>query len=92
MLWACENCLQINGIQSYFVCNYLKVIVTHLSVVQLSVHIDLALGDVASEIGNRMSDIVVGHSENGDLRNGPVPTLHTSSSLQEGEYRCISNY
>ena len=54
---------------------------------QLSVHIDLALGDVASQIGNGVSDIIVGHSENGDLRDGPVPTFHTSSTLEEDEYK-----
>ena len=54
----------------------------YLSVVQLPVDVDLPLSDVASEVGNGVSDVVVGHSQNGDLCDGPVPPLHTSGSLE----------
>jgi hypothetical protein len=38
-----------------------------LSVMELPVHIDLALSDVASQIRDGMGDVVVGHRQNGNL-------------------------
>ena len=35
----------------------------YLSVVQLSVHIDLALGDIPSQVGDGMSDICQGRQD-----------------------------
>lgn len=34
-----------------------STLLLHLSVVQLSVHIDLSLGDVTRQVRNRMSDV-----------------------------------
>ena len=39
----------------------------YLSVMQLSVDVDLSLRDVSREVGNGMGDVVVGHSQNWDL-------------------------
>ncbi|EZA62788.1 hypothetical protein X777_07604 [Ooceraea biroi] len=52
-----------------------------LPVVQLTIDVDLALGDVPGKIGNRVSDVVVRHSENGDLRDGAVAALNSASAL-----------
>ena len=57
---------------------------THLSVVELPVDVDLTLCDVASQVWDGVSDVIVGHSQNGDLCDGPIPALNTTSSL-EGE-------
>ena len=39
----------------------------YLSVMQLSVDVDLSLRDVSREVGNGMGDVVVGHSQNWNL-------------------------
>ena len=41
--------------------------ILYLSVMQLSVDVDLSLRDVSREVGNGMGDVVVGHSQNWDL-------------------------
>lgn len=58
------------------------VMMSYLSVVQLPVNVDLALGDVASEVRDGVSDVIVWHRQNGDLGNGTVPPLHTPGSLR----------
>ena len=49
---------------------------------QLPVDVDLSLSDVASEVRDRMSDVIVRHSQNGNLSDGTIPTLNTASSLR----------
>lgn len=69
-------------------------------VVELTVDKDLAFCDITSQIGNRVSDIcdnvnfsatedkqlptVVGHGQDGDLGDGTISTLDSTSSLVEG--------
>ena len=55
-----------------------------LPVVQGVVNEDLALGDVAGEIGDRMGDIGVGHSQDGQLGDGTIGTTDTTGSLVDG--------
>ncbi len=55
-----------------------------LPVVQLTVNVDLALGDVAGQIGDGVSDVVVRHGEDGDLGDGPVPALDAAGALVHG--------
>eukprot|EP00050_Salpingoeca_kvevrii_P005899 m.286285 g.286285 ORF g.286285 m.286285 type:complete len:410 (+) comp11542_c0_seq1:188-1417(+) len=55
-----------------------------LTVVQLTVNIDLALGNVARKIGNGVSDVIVGHSKNGKLRNRAVAALNATGALVDG--------
>uniref|UniRef100_A0A2M4D215 Putative secreted protein n=1 Tax=Anopheles darlingi TaxID=43151 RepID=A0A2M4D215_ANODA len=55
-----------------------------LSVVQLTIDVDLTLGNVTGQIGNRMGDIVVRHSQNGDLGDRTVAALDTSGTLVDG--------
>ena len=52
-----------------------------LPVVEGVVNEDLALGDIAGEIGDRMGDIGVGHSKNGQLGDGTIGTADTTGSL-----------
>ena len=51
---------------------------------QLAVDEDLALGDVAREIGDRVRDVVVGHGQDGDLRDRAIATLHAARALVDG--------
>lgn len=53
----------------------------NLPIVQLTIHVHLALSNVTSKIRNGVSYIVIWHSENGNLRNGAVATLHTTGTL-----------
>lgn len=55
-----------------------------LSVMQLTVYVYLSLGNVTSQIGNWMGNIIVGHSQNGDLSNGTVTALYTAGTLVNG--------
>ena len=48
---------------------------------QLSVDVDLSLGDVTSEIRDGMGDVIVGHGEDGDLSDGAVTSLHSAGTL-----------
>ena len=61
----------------------------NLPVLQLPVHIHLALCNVACQVGNRMCDVVIGHGQNGKLSDGPLPTLDTSSPLIDGSQICV---
>ena len=54
------------------------------ALVQSTIQIDLTLGNVSREIGNRMGNIIVGHGQNGKLGNGTITTRHTSSTLVQG--------
>lgn len=47
----------------------------------VSVDIDLTLRDVASQVGNRMGDIIVRHCKNGELCDGTVLAFDTTGSL-----------
>ena len=55
-----------------------------LSVVQVSVNKDLSLGDIPSEIGDGMSDIIIRHGENGELGDGSILADDSPCSLVEG--------
>jgi len=54
------------------------------SVVQLTINKDLALGNITRQVRNRVSNIVVGHGQDGDLSNGSVTTVHSSCTLVDG--------
>ncbi|KAH3668808.1 hypothetical protein OGAPHI_002563 [Ogataea philodendri] len=54
------------------------------SVGQLSVHKDLALGNITGQVGNRVSDIVVRHGQNRNLGDRSVSTFNTTGSLVNG--------
>ena len=59
-----------------------------LAIVEVAVDEDLALSDVSGQIRDRVRDIIVGHSENGQLGNGTVGASDTTSSLiNSGEIR-----
>ncbi len=55
-----------------------------LPVVQVSVNKYLAFGDVASQVGNGMSDVIVRHCQNGELGDRAVFALDTSGALVDG--------
>mmetsp|Transcript_45814 Transcript_45814/g.114867 ORF Transcript_45814/g.114867 Transcript_45814/m.114867 type:complete len:213 (-) Transcript_45814:915-1553(-) len=55
-----------------------------LPVVELAVDVDLALGNVAGEVGDGVRDVIVGHRQNGDLRDGSVAALHAPGALVDG--------
>lgn len=59
----------------------LFVVEACLSVVELSVHINLTLSDVASQIRNGVSDVIIWHRQDWNLCNRAIPTLNTTSSL-----------
>lgn len=44
-------------VDTFSMSNTSTLLLHHLSVVQLSVHIDLSLGDVTRQVRNRMSDV-----------------------------------
>ena len=48
------------------------------------VDVDLSLCNVTSQIGNWVSDVVVGHSEDGDLGDGPASALNPTGPLVDG--------
>mmetsp|Transcript_7875 Transcript_7875/g.13507 ORF Transcript_7875/g.13507 Transcript_7875/m.13507 type:complete len:340 (-) Transcript_7875:546-1565(-) len=55
-----------------------------LTIVQLALDVDLALGDVARQVGDGMRDIVVGHGQDGELRDRADAAFHTSRALVDG--------
>ena len=55
-----------------------------LPVVHLTVDVDLPLGDVAGQVRDGVSDVVVWHRQDGDLSDRPVAALHTACSLVDG--------
>merc|ERR1740129_2370388 len=52
-----------------------------LPVVQRPVHEHLTLCDVAGEIRNRVCDVIVGHGQNRELRDGTIATLNAAGPL-----------
>ena len=56
----------------------------HLSVVQLSLNVDLALRDVTRQVGDGVRDVVIRHGENGQLRDGALAPLDTAGALVDG--------
>ena len=42
---------------------------------ELTVNVDLTLSDVTSQIGDRVSDVIVRHSQDGDLGDRAVPEV-----------------
>ena len=46
-----------------------------MPVVQLAVDVHLALCDVAREVGDGVRDVVVGHGQDGQLRDGALAPL-----------------
>ncbi|KAI0564002.1 hypothetical protein FGB62_31g125 [Gracilaria domingensis] len=55
-----------------------------LTVVQLAIQVDLTLRNVAREIGDGMRDVIVGHGENGQLRDGARAALHAAGTFVDG--------
>mmetsp|Transcript_12047 Transcript_12047/g.33351 ORF Transcript_12047/g.33351 Transcript_12047/m.33351 type:complete len:393 (-) Transcript_12047:710-1888(-) len=53
----------------------------NLPVVQLSVNVDLSLRNVPSEIRNWMCDVIVGHRQDRQLRDGALPPFDPSGPL-----------
>ena len=49
----------------------------YLSVVELSVDVDLSLSDVPGEVGDWMGNVVVGHSQNGNLKMSSLNIVGT---------------
>ncbi len=56
---------------------------------QLPLDVDLSLGDVASQIGDRVSDIVIRHSQDRNLRDRAVSTGHTTCPLVDCRQICV---
>jgi len=69
----------------------------YLSIMQLTIHKDLAFSNIASEIWNRMRNVytkwstliswgftVIGHRQDGNLCDGAISPFNTSSSLVNG--------
>lgn len=54
------------------------------SVVELSVDEDLAFSDIASQIRNRVSDIIIRHGQNRQLGDRTIDTFNSTSSLING--------
>ena len=52
--------------------------------IQAAVQDDLALGDVAGEIGDRVGDVVVGHGENGNLGHRAIVAVDNSGPFVKG--------
>ena len=55
-----------------------------LPVVQLPVDVDLALGNVARQVGDGVRDVVVGHGEDGELRDRARAALDAAGALVDG--------
>ena len=55
-----------------------------MSVVELTVHIHLALSDVASQIRNWVGNVIVRHGEDGQLGDGALAPLNTPCPLIDG--------
>ena len=51
---------------------------------KVPVDVNLSLCNVTSQIGNWVSDVVVGHSEDGDLGDGPSSALNPTGPLVDG--------
>ena len=49
--------------------------------VHVLIDVDLTLGNVTSKIGDRMSDIIVGHGKDGNLSDRTIPALDSTGSL-----------
>lgn len=60
-----------------------------LPVLQLPVHVHLALCDVACQVRNGMCDVIIGHGQDGQLGDGPLSPLNTSSPLIDGGKICV---
>ena len=56
---------------------------------KLPVYIHLSLCDITSEIRNGMCDVIVGHGEDGDLCDGTIPSLYSTSSFIDGGQICV---
>ena len=55
-----------------------------LPVVQLPVHVHLPFCDVAGEVWNGVSDVIVGHRQDGQLSDGALAPLNPPSALVDG--------
>mmetsp|Transcript_30746 Transcript_30746/g.82329 ORF Transcript_30746/g.82329 Transcript_30746/m.82329 type:complete len:468 (-) Transcript_30746:264-1667(-) len=55
-----------------------------LPVVQGTVHEDLPLCNVPGQVRDGVRDVVVGHGQDGELRDGTGLALHTASALVDG--------
>src|SRR5438094_285143 len=57
---------------------------TYLSVLQSTIHVNLAFRNVASQIGDWVRDVVIGHSQDGKLGDGTIAALHSTGTLVDG--------
>ena len=55
-----------------------------LAILQLPVHVDLALGDVACQVGDGVGDVVVGHGQDGQLGDAAGAALYAPGPLVDG--------
>ncbi|KAG6547480.1 hypothetical protein Mapa_010928 [Marchantia paleacea] len=55
-----------------------------LPVLQIAVDVDLPLGDVPRQVGDGVRDVVVGHGQDGDLRDGALAALDSTCALVDG--------
>ena len=55
-----------------------------LSVVELTIYIDLAFSNVASQVWNGVGDVIIGHGKNGQLGDGALTPLNAPSPLIDG--------
>jgi hypothetical protein len=53
-------------------------------VIKLTIDEDLAFRNIACQVGDRVRNIVVRHSQNGNLSNGAVSTFDTTCTLIDG--------
>jgi len=64
-----------------YICIYIYISISHvdrrvdLAVLQRAVDVDLPLGDVSRQVGDRVGDVVVGHRQNRELRDGAAAPL-----------------
>merc|ERR1739836_335435 len=56
----------------------------NLTIVQRTVNKDLTFRDVSSQVWNGVCDIVIGHCEDGELRDGAIPSFDTAGALVNG--------
>mmetsp|Transcript_34359 Transcript_34359/g.77378 ORF Transcript_34359/g.77378 Transcript_34359/m.77378 type:complete len:274 (+) Transcript_34359:236-1057(+) len=52
--------------------------------VQLTIEVNLALGNVTSQVGNWVRDIIVGHRQDRKLSDGPVSSDHSPGPFVDG--------
>mmetsp|Transcript_13236 Transcript_13236/g.27456 ORF Transcript_13236/g.27456 Transcript_13236/m.27456 type:complete len:441 (-) Transcript_13236:62-1384(-) len=51
---------------------------------QLTIQINLSFGNVSRQIGNGMGNVIIGHGQNGQLRDTSIASHHTSGAFVNG--------